>query len=103
MGCAEYIAVPELERSPITPRRTDYERSTELDLMMPSSEDNVERRDTKMEDQFNRHHGAKRRHFDVGDAVYARDYSAAKIAWAPGFIAGRLGSVMYLLCCGKLL
>nr|CDJ87606.1 Integrase domain containing protein [Haemonchus contortus] len=58
---------------------------TELDLMMPSPEDSTGRRDTKMEDQFNRHQGAKPRHFDVDDAVYAKDYRQAKLL-------GHLGS-----------
>nr|CDJ81316.1 RNA-directed DNA polymerase (reverse transcriptase) and Integrase domain containing protein [Haemonchus contortus] len=74
---------------------------TELDLMMPFSDENIGRRDTKMEDQFNRHHGAKPRHFDVDDAVYAKDYRLPKTTWTPGIIARRLGNVMYLVCCGN--
>nr|CDJ86255.1 RNA-directed DNA polymerase (reverse transcriptase) and Integrase domain containing protein [Haemonchus contortus] len=74
---------------------------TELDLMMPSPEDSTGRRDTKMEDQFNRHQGAKPRHFDVDDAVYAKDYRQAKTTWTPGIIARRLGNVMYHVRCGS--
>uniref|UniRef100_A0A7I4YVX2 RNA-directed DNA polymerase n=1 Tax=Haemonchus contortus TaxID=6289 RepID=A0A7I4YVX2_HAECO len=74
---------------------------TELDLMMPSTEDSIGSRDTKMEDQFNRHQGAKPRHFDVDDAVYAKDYRQPKTTWTPGIIARRLGNVMYLVRCGN--
>nr|CDJ82258.1 RNA-directed DNA polymerase (reverse transcriptase) and Integrase domain containing protein [Haemonchus contortus] len=74
---------------------------TELDLIMPSSEDSTGRRDTKMEDQFNKHHGAKPRHFDVDDAVFAKDYRQAKTTWTPGIIVRRLGNVMFQVRCGN--
>uniref|UniRef100_W6N8H4 Gag-Pol polyprotein n=1 Tax=Haemonchus contortus TaxID=6289 RepID=W6N8H4_HAECO len=68
---------------------------------MTSSEDSTGRRDTKMEDQFNRHHGAKPRHFDVDDAVFAKDYRQARTTRTPGIIARRLGNVMYHVRCGN--
>nr|CDJ80337.1 uncharacterized protein K02A2.6-like [Haemonchus contortus] len=73
----------------------------ELDLMMPPSEDSTGRRDTKMEDQFNRHQGAKPRHFDVDDAVFAKDYRQAKTTWTPGVITRLLGNVTYHVRCGN--
>ncbi|XGW22110.1 hypothetical protein V3C99_004795 [Haemonchus contortus] len=68
---------------------------TELDLMMPSSEDSRGHRDTKMKDHLNRHQGAKSRHFDMDDAVFAKDYRQAQTTWIPGIMARRLGNVMY--------
>ncbi|VDM42129.1 unnamed protein product [Toxocara canis] len=38
---------------------------TIFELMMPSADDPVGPRDSEMEEQFNRHHGARRRHFEV--------------------------------------
>uniref|UniRef100_F1KU04 Peptidase A2 domain-containing protein n=1 Tax=Ascaris suum TaxID=6253 RepID=F1KU04_ASCSU len=60
-------------------------------------------RDTKMEEQFNRHHGARRRHFKVGDAVYAKDYRGPKSTWIPGIVVRKVGNATYSVRCGNLL
>lgn len=66
---------------------------TPLDLMRPST--NFVRRSSKMESQFNRHHGARRRIFQRGDLVYVKLYRNNSSAWAPGRIKRRRGRVLY--------
>uniref|UniRef100_A0A7I5E5S7 Integrase catalytic domain-containing protein n=1 Tax=Haemonchus contortus TaxID=6289 RepID=A0A7I5E5S7_HAECO len=76
---------------------------TGVGLMIPSSKDSRGRRDTKMKGQFNRHQGAKACHFDVDDAVFAKDYRQVQTIWTPGIMARRLGNVMYHVRCGNAL
>ncbi|KHN78830.1 hypothetical protein Tcan_00480, partial [Toxocara canis] len=54
---------------------------TIFELMMPSADSSVGSSDSKMEEQFSHHHGARRRHFEVGDAIYAKDYRGPKSTW----------------------
>jgi hypothetical protein len=75
---------------------------TTLDLMLPSTHDKTTNRNVKMENQFNQHHGARSRQFNVNDAVFVKDYRSAKQTWTPGTILRRLGNVTYLVSCCNL-
>ncbi|KAA3677565.1 diphthamide biosynthesis protein 2 [Paragonimus westermani] len=48
-----------------------------------------------MEQQFNRKHGAQSRSFELGQPVLARDYRGKRVAWTPGIIRRRRGTVLY--------
>lgn len=48
-----------------------------------------------MENQFNRHHGARSRTFLPGQAVWAKDYRNGKEKWTQGHIVRRSGKVIY--------
>ncbi|PIO70242.1 integrase core domain protein [Teladorsagia circumcincta] len=76
---------------------------TDLDLMVPQTTDKMGPRDTKMEEQFIRYSGARRRPFKVDDAVYAKNYRGARSTWTPGIVTRRLGNVMYQVRCGNIL
>lgn len=54
-------------------------------------------RDTKMEQQFNRQHGAvKHQPYLAGDKIYAADYRTRnKRRWTPAIVIEQAGSVMY--------
>ncbi|KHN85255.1 Uncharacterized protein K02A2.6, partial [Toxocara canis] len=52
-------------------------------------------RESKMEKQFNRHHDARRRHSEVGDAIYAKDYRGPKSTWMSGTIVRKTGNATY--------
>ena len=64
---------------------------TTLDLLLPTKQPTG--RDTKMERQFNRRHGAVERNFDVGDPVYARYRQSQD--WMAGSVAKRIGGRLY--------
>uniref|UniRef100_A0A914WIF7 RNA-directed DNA polymerase n=1 Tax=Plectus sambesii TaxID=2011161 RepID=A0A914WIF7_9BILA len=71
---------------------------TTLDLLNPTKEARQGPRDAAMEAQFNRHHGARKHHFSVGDAVNARDYRVpSEPGWAAGTITRRTGRVTFLV------
>jgi len=67
----------------------------QLDLIRPT--ENAEGpRDKKMEDVFNRHHGASRREFESGDAVYVKNFTTPnRPTWTPATVVQRRGAVMY--------
>ncbi|XP_017482519.1 PREDICTED: uncharacterized protein K02A2.6-like [Rhagoletis zephyria] len=68
---------------------------TKLDLLKPKNLSNSIS-STKMEDQFNYHHGAKWREFNVDDEVYYQLHSTSKVwEWVPGIIKSRNGAVNY--------
>lgn len=68
---------------------------SKLDLMRPV-ERNPQTRNLAMEDQFNRHHGAKWKEFEVGEKVWFKLHNSNnKWAWTPGTITEKLGSVNY--------
>ncbi|CAB3411300.1 unnamed protein product [Caenorhabditis bovis] len=48
--------------------------------------------------KFDRHHGARHRAYEVGDAVFVKDYRS-KQTWSPGIIIRRLGAVTYIVNC----
>ncbi|XP_055708916.1 uncharacterized protein K02A2.6-like [Phlebotomus papatasi] len=53
-------------------------------------------RNKKMEEQYNRKHGAKKRSFQRGEEVYAKKFfQGGKFTWAPGIVIERRGSVSY--------
>ena len=49
----------------------------------------------KMERNFNAHHNARFRDFNVSDKVYYRSYQGLKARWEPGEIAMKVGKTMY--------
>ena len=58
-------------------------------------EDQTLVRNHKMEQQYNRRHGAQLRIFQVGQKVLVRDYRFTHPKWTPGCIKRRCGSVTY--------
>jgi hypothetical protein len=52
-------------------------------------------RNKRIEEQFNRHHGATARFFHEGQSVLVRDYSKRRPTWVPGHIIRRRGNVLY--------
>ncbi|KAK4467318.1 hypothetical protein MN116_000305 [Schistosoma mekongi] len=55
----------------------------------------------KMEKQFNRRHGAKRRLFTVGQRVLAMDYRGKHPTWTAGRIVQKKGNVVYEVSVGS--
>ncbi|KAK6763172.1 hypothetical protein RB195_023764 [Necator americanus] len=70
---------------------------TELDLMLPSRDLTNGPRDVKMESQFNRRNGARRRRFEINDAISAKDYRRRKPTRTPRFITQRVGNNLHCL------
>jgi hypothetical protein len=64
---------------------------TTLDLLLPIKQPTG--RDTKMERQFNRRHGAVKRNFNGGDSVYVRYRQSHD--WMAGSVAKRIGGCLY--------
>ncbi|CAH8540722.1 unnamed protein product, partial [Schistosoma mattheei] len=58
---------------------------TALDAMKPQQRD-IGKRNRKMENQFDRHHGAKRRIFQKNQKVYVRDFRYSPPQWTSGRI-----------------
>lgn len=48
-----------------------------------------------MSRNFNRHHGARPRSFEINDLVYYKHYLGKKWSWQPGSVVGRLGEALY--------
>ncbi|RTG88838.1 uncharacterized protein DC041_0001382 [Schistosoma bovis] len=69
---------------------------TALDAMKPQQID-IGKRNRKMENQFDRHHGAKRRIFQRNQKVYVRDFRYSPPQWTSGCILKRQGNVMYVV------
>ncbi|CAH8676807.1 unnamed protein product [Schistosoma haematobium] len=69
---------------------------TALDAMKPQQRD-IGKRNRKMENQFDRHHGAKRRIFQKNQKVYVRDFRYSPPQWTSGRILKRQGNVMYVV------
>ncbi|KHN80056.1 Uncharacterized protein K02A2.6 [Toxocara canis] len=57
-----------------------------------SADSSIGPRDSKMEEQFNRLYGARRRHFEVGDAIYAKHYRGPKNTWMSGIIVRKVAT-----------
>ncbi|KAG5441950.1 hypothetical protein CSKR_200099 [Clonorchis sinensis] len=51
-----------------------------------------------MESYYNRKHGAKRRHFDVGQSVLVKDYHGNSVSWRQGEITRRIGNDVAVGC-----
>ncbi|CAI2724590.1 unnamed protein product [Schistosoma spindalis] len=58
-------------------------------------------RNLSMENQFNRHHGAQKRLFTVGQKVLAMDYREKHPTWTAGRILKKKGSVVYEVSVGS--
>lgn len=79
---------------------------TTLDMLKPSTQATCEqKRNSLMEVQFNRHHGAKKRVFQKNQKVYASTFKTGKLSWLAGVVIERVGNVLYnvLLEGGKLI
>ena len=66
---------------------------TVLDALKPKQV--IGERNVKMEETFNRRHGARPRHFNMGDLVYVRNFSNGRMIWLPGRIVERVSHVLY--------
>ena len=74
---------------------TGRQMRTKLDLLKPQVNTTTERQ-SKMEQQFNEHHGAKAKEFEIGDKVFVKQHSANnKWRWVSGEILRKRGAVMY--------
>lgn len=65
-----------------------------LDLLKPPKAHNGQR-DEKMQQQFNSHHGARFREFELGEKVFFQLHSGSKWKWTPGTVVSRKGKVNY--------
>ena len=75
---------------------------TTLDALQPHDA-KTKIRASIMEQQFNRHHGARPRQFQSGDLVFTRDYRSGPATWKPGQVLRRRGKVLYEISCeGKI-
>ncbi|TGZ73183.1 hypothetical protein CRM22_001661 [Opisthorchis felineus] len=68
-------------------------RST-FDLLKPPKEEAASS-NHKLESYYNRKHGAKWRHFDIGQSVLVKDYHGNRVSWRQGKITRRVGNVVY--------
>ncbi|EYC07744.1 hypothetical protein Y032_0069g372 [Ancylostoma ceylanicum] len=68
---------------------------TKLSLFKPSVTRNYTVRNQKMEEQFNRHHGARQKEFNVGDLVWTLDYRSGKPQQSPARVLQRHGNRLY--------
>lgn len=89
-----------------TPNRSLPDNQTPAELMIgrkmrlsfdllkpPMKHSSIE--NTKQNNQYNIKHGARKRHFNVGDLVHAKVYSKNGSEWKDGEIVKRVGKVMY--------
>ncbi|KAK6756010.1 hypothetical protein RB195_014415 [Necator americanus] len=54
-----------------------------------------------MESQFNRRNGARRRNFEINDAIFAKDYRGQKPTWTLSLITRRVENTPYTIRCGN--
>ncbi|CAH8498480.1 unnamed protein product [Schistosoma intercalatum] len=73
---------------------------THFDVIRPTPAIEPQR-NLSMEKQFNRHHGAQRRLFTVGQKVLAMDYRGKHPTWTAGRILKKKGSVVYEVSVGS--
>jgi hypothetical protein len=69
---------------------------TRLDLLKPVAK-SLSKRDETMEQQFNNHHGAKWKHFEIGDRVFVKLHGNNKWKWTAGTVVNRSGAVNYFV------
>ncbi|XP_011684290.1 PREDICTED: uncharacterized protein K02A2.6-like [Wasmannia auropunctata] len=63
---------------------------TRIDLMKPPREVSA-LRNTSMEQQFNKAHGARRKQFDIGSKVFYQLHKSNEVwSWVPGVVRGRI-------------
>ncbi|XP_065356150.1 uncharacterized protein LOC135950539 [Calliphora vicina] len=67
---------------------------TEIDLIKPQDSSEIIR-DTKMEEQYNRKHGANHREFQINQQVFVKTYKDNRMIWRPGVIIEKVGHVNY--------
>ncbi|CAH8670750.1 unnamed protein product [Schistosoma haematobium] len=65
-----------------------------MEQMKPKLRANL-RKNKRMEQQFNKRHGALPRRFKVGQAVITRDFTGVKPTWKFGIIIRKKGKVIY--------
>lgn len=70
-------------------------RST-LDLLKPPEPINI-RRNSKMKNQYNKKHGAKKRSFNIDDIVFVMIHKANSWYWEEGWITDKIGEVNYVV------
>ncbi|KFD53295.1 hypothetical protein D918_06966 [Trichuris suis] len=77
---------------------------TSLSLLLPSHHPVGSERDRAMQEQFNRHHGAKKREFFPGESVIVRDHrrSITKSCWTPVQVLRRHANCLYDVCVNRL-
>ncbi|XGW21465.1 hypothetical protein V3C99_004430 [Haemonchus contortus] len=68
---------------------------TKLSLLKPPSTTDYNNRNRKMEEHYNRHHGARQRKFNIGDPVWAKDYRSGAPKQAPGEVVQQYGNRLY--------
>jgi transposase InsO family protein len=76
---------------------TSREMKIRLDQLKKPSSAVQPSRNTLMETQFNSHHGAMWRKFQVGDPVLIKFYSNNKWQWIPGTVTDECGAVNYVV------
>lgn len=67
---------------------------TKLDLLKPDDKQRGER-NNKMEQQFDKHHGAVWKEFDSGENVFVKVHNSNGWKWMPATIIKRTGAVDY--------
>ena len=65
-----------------------------VDVIRPTDQSSSIR-NTTMERQFNRHHGAKKSSYVPGQSVLAADYRSGSPKWTPGTIVRKRGNIVY--------
>jgi transposase InsO family protein len=70
-----------------------------LDRMLPST--GFLDRDCRMEQQFNRRHGAIARCFSPGACVYVKNFRGGQVKWIPAKVIHRIGNVLYKVQVGS--
>ena len=74
---------------------------TILTLMNPTnSQMNIPIHNKKMEESFNKQHGAKQKSYKVNQSVYVIEYHIKKKTWVPAIITRCLGKVTYMVKIG---
>ena len=68
---------------------------TKLSLLKPPATRKEVMQNKKMEDQYNRHHGARQKEFNVGDSIWTMDYRSGTPRQIPGHIQQRHGNRLY--------
>lgn len=75
---------------------TERPMKTKLDLLQPPKALD-DHRDAKMERQFDSHHSARFKEFDIGDDVFVQRCAYNKWYWTEGVVMSRKGKVDYVV------
>uniref|UniRef100_W6NYA7 Integrase domain containing protein n=1 Tax=Haemonchus contortus TaxID=6289 RepID=W6NYA7_HAECO len=68
---------------------------TTLTLLKEEIRNEKGSRKTRMERQYNLHHGARERSYQIEDPVYIRNYRPGQQKWIPAHVKSRYGRVLY--------